>query len=261
MGEEAKALQLFTEATKAVHNTALNDASIEVFGRAAIRAIDAALKENAMEQALDTMQKTKAIEDYVISQIDRQRIELAEVNRLIAFRFQILRKIGWWLDENIDKHPGVSSDMVTHSEKPKFYLEDLGITKKQSMWWQRMARMSDEEFDAFIEPYLQVDTEDREQLLSLNKLLNFLAPDDPEDAEGEEEVDEVPDIKLTPSGDVIYGDIKDIEGELQEWVSVIETIPMRELIFLGKVLNENHSFIGGVMKRILKELEARGVQI
>lgn len=184
MTGEAKALELFDQATKTVRaSNLINREGIAEYGRAAMRAIDAALKVNDIRSAIDTMQKTKAFEDYVKSQISRKRVTVVDANHLVVVVLKIIRELGWWLDENLVEagttkmysSPLPPEIAAVLKIKPKFYLDDLGITASTSSKWQKIARMPDEEFDTYITPFLEIDKEDRDDLLSVNKLLRYLA--------------------------------------------------------------------------------------
>jgi hypothetical protein len=267
MTGEAKALELFDHATKAVHGTGIiTKEEIEVYGHMAMQAVDIALKQNDFRSAIDAMEKTKAIEDYVISQIARKRVTVANANRMVVVVFKIIRDIGWWLDENLEdsgrtkKYSDYRSEIAV-LDKPKFYLEELEISAISSHRWQKIARMPEEEFEAYIAPFLKVDKDDRDALLSVTKLLSHLSLKKEGSKEKGVEVVEKPDIKMTHFGRDIYDEIHKLETNLLYWLVTIsdkDKMTVRELLFLGKIMDEHRRFMGGVMKDIMNELESRG---
>lgn len=279
MSDDPNALELFDKANKAarVSNYSTKE-EIEIYGRAAMRAIIAALKENDMLAAIDTLEKTMAIENYLIFQIGHERAKLADINMLITTRFEILKIIGRWLDEHLaepgdpprgdkgtfEHHGNTSVTMVPQPDgSTKFYLEDLGITKRQSADWQKLAKMPQEQYDDFVKPFLQVDEQDKENLLSFGKIKAIMYPK-PIPEEPEIPFPK-PDFPMSSMGWKVYNTMHALETNALEWNGTIgdhEQVSMRELTFLGRLMVDHYHFIGGIMNAVATELkEGRGVPV
>jgi hypothetical protein len=273
MTEEAKALELFDQATKAVRASDLSNREvIEGYGHAAMRAIDVALKRNDFRNAIDTLEKTRAIEDYVKFQIRNKRATVVDANRMVVVVFKIIRELGWWLDENLvvpgstKKYSSNIWPEIAAVLKPKFYLEDLGISAVSSHRWQKIASLPEEEFEAYIKPFLEVemDEKDRDALLSVNKLLIYIsAMEKTVEVIKAGDVDLEIDLELTKNGRAVYDNGKALQTAVLDWLMTIsekEKMPGRELLFLEQIMYAHYHYMGGVMKTITKEVEARGLK-
>ena len=70
MEDEAKALQLLDQSTKVIRASDLiNKEVIKFYGRSAMQAVTSALQQNEIRNTIDTLEKTRRVEDYVKSQI------------------------------------------------------------------------------------------------------------------------------------------------------------------------------------------------
>jgi len=159
--------------------------------QAAYQAVVEYLAEDNMAMAIDTMEKTKAIEDYVKAKVHHQQMELYHANIVTATRFDMLREIGWWLDENLAEYgehgvfydrwnkiyrPVNMSKQLHIQGKPKFFLRDLEITHYQSERWQAIARLPEEEYRAWLNPYLHDGIEGKENELYFSRLYSYARP-------------------------------------------------------------------------------------
>ena len=236
----------------------------------AMQAVDIAIKQNDIRSAIDTMQKTKALEDYVKSQIARKRVTVANANRMVVVVFRIIRELGFWLNENLvvpgrtKMYSSSFPSEIAPVLKPRFYLDDLGVSAVNSHRWQKIARVPDAEFEAYIKPFLQVDEKDRDDLLSVRKLLIYISAMEKTGQSDEEgDVDLGIDIELTKSGRAVYDNGKALNSAIRDWLMTIsdkDKMPGRELLFLGKIMIEHYAFMSGALKGIVKELDARGLK-
>jgi hypothetical protein len=96
------------------------------------RAIDAALE---VDEVKDIRDKAMAMQVYA-----RQALNTEAERRAAEIRMRAERKMGQLLDDEL-------KDGRPEKVSPRSTLSDLGITRDQSSQWQRLGRMTDEEFE------------------------------------------------------------------------------------------------------------------
>jgi hypothetical protein len=261
MGDDSEALVLFGQATNAVRASNLIDKEdIERFGVAGMRAVDAALKENNIWSAIDTAEKTRAIESYLLFQKQHERLAMADVNRASKWHLKIIRKIGEWLDGHVAKgNPNLSNggDISTigiSTEETKVYLDEIGISKDKSADWQRIARMPEEEFEEFTAPFLKPENE---VYLSPNKVLTHLSPA-PEKPPVNPAVkaldDEMKGIGLPSSGTKVYDLLKRARHGTRDYLKEVnDETAIRQLYFMSAMFRS----VGQLFAKTADELDKR----
>src|SRR4030042_1715424 len=132
--------------------------AVEEFTKNAIKIVRMALVENDFYTAIDTMDKTRVIEDDVKAKVRRNHAQLVTQNIAAAGRYEILWELGGWLDENL-VHDGRKTDQrikrADQNGKPKFWLDDLGINNHQSINWQNIhANLTIDELRSWADQYL-----------------------------------------------------------------------------------------------------------
>jgi len=263
MNEAGNALSLFGQATKAVRRSDLIDKEeIEIFGTMAMRAVDAALKEGDIHSAIDSMEKTKAIEDYIKYQVWHERVTMAEANRMVVWRLKILRKIGDWLGENLarpgfDVGAGRNSGSKSVTTKPAMFLSDIGIDKATSSRWQKIASVSEKDFDAFVKPFTETPEDTRDNVLTVNKVLMFIDPREPQ-APLSEAIqaldDELDSIGLPPDGKKAYDLLRKIKQSTIDYVNgITDGTPLRHLFFMAAMYKQ----VGKGLMATANELDKR----
>lgn len=169
--EGTNLLEVFTNTAKLVTASELPSREVvQQFCRAALNAVATDVRLNNIAGAIETMQQTKAIEDYVKAKIKQQHGNIILSNEVAITRARQLREIGWWLNENVveprrqqrrigNQFTGIRrrdlTDAIRNGEKPNFFLDELNITEGQSKIWQNMMRIPEDEFEAYVAEFLK----------------------------------------------------------------------------------------------------------
>ncbi len=244
------ALDIFVDATRRIRDLELpSRAQLEGMMKSAMALVARDLEANNIRGAIDTMEKTKAIEDYVKARVRHEKLDLVRGNVVVAGRLDILREIGWWLDENItrdvNKRYADYIDVIG-DEKPKFFLDDIGVTPRQSYQWQEIASLPEEEYQEFRKPYLQDSAQDELYFYRLWKYMHPEYSDDPDEELG---------VELSKSGKKLYRQLKDVKRSVIDYFTSLgkEPVSIREIFFLIGTFEDIRKGLGGAEKK-LKEL-------
>jgi hypothetical protein len=73
----------------------------EVLASSIMRIVALDLADDNAANAIDTMEKTRAIEEYFKEKVKRQRADLITANHITDGRNRIMREIDWWLNEDL----------------------------------------------------------------------------------------------------------------------------------------------------------------
>jgi hypothetical protein len=209
---------------------------VEAFAHSALRAVRMALVEDNIYSAIDTLDKTRLVEEYIKSKVHRNQAQLQTQNIIAADRYEMLWELGGWLDENIktgranqyNNREVIALDALTKN-KPVFWLSDLGIDNRQSSQWQRIrTNISDvNDLRSWCQDYIADGKE-----LQWGLLWSYANPRPPREPEPKIEVD------LTPAGKKFYQMIKNVRKSMKEYFEYLSKndVPLREYIFMGAAL-------------------------
>ena len=134
------------------------------------------------KEAVDTMDKVKAIEDYIKRKRGQGRAELVTQNMVAAERLRIVRDIGKWLWEYLKKDVEYlkrgtenprSRSGSTAEEDISYSLDELEISKDQSSDWQKVAGVTEYEFTKWLDKFL--DSAEKSEIELYLKLLLLYA--------------------------------------------------------------------------------------
>jgi hypothetical protein len=195
-----------------------------------------AIVENNILLAIDTMEQTKAIEDYVKSKVKRNQAEIVGANHITANRFEMLWELGYWLDENIE-HKGNQSSwgfrFESPDKKPKFFLDDIGVTQIQSYRWQKLFNnKSIDQLREWNKCYLVQNGKDEPELLQWGYLWKWINPLEEKEKAIEPEL-ELPDPVMRLYKWLLEGKKK--VNECIDYLNNNET-ELRVYIFISKVM-------------------------
>lgn len=120
--------------------------------------IDKARAALAQAETLPDIGHVMAIAEAARHYARKAQLGRAAENHAVRIRLEAERKAGQLLSET-EKNPGVrhagGNTMLPPAERPR--LQDLGVTKKQSSDWQRMATVPDEVFEAHVQEVAAAD--------------------------------------------------------------------------------------------------------
>jgi hypothetical protein len=128
------------------------------------------------KEAVDTMDKVKAIEDYIKRKRGQGRAELVTQNMVAAERLRIVRDIGDWLGMYLlsgRPKEKVASDGNLLYEEQLYKLEQLEINEHQSSDWQKVAGVTEYEFTKWLDKFL--DSAEKSEIELYLKLLLLYA--------------------------------------------------------------------------------------
>jgi len=126
--------------------------------------------------AVDTMEKVKAVQDYIKRRRGQSKAELVTQNMVAAERLRIVRDIGYWLKKYL-ADPGDSKNKyqsgLIFDKENIFWLDDLEITLNQSADWQKAASITDEQFENWLSSVLDIAVKNEIELY-LKYLLQYV---------------------------------------------------------------------------------------
>lgn len=170
------------------------------------------LQENNTKGAVDTVDRLKAMQQYIVAKVRRQEADLTTANMMEAIRQRSIREIGKWLQENVG-NPG---QYRQSSGEPIVGLPE-GIDDHQSSRWQRVAQVSDEKFEEFLYPYIHRDGNNLPQLY-FNQLLSYARPP----REPGLSIPRIePPLTLKPAARLVWIGADKLEMALQSWVEEV----------------------------------------
>lgn len=216
---------------------------VEAFAHSALRCVRMALAENNIYAAIDTLDKTRLVEEYIKSKVHRNQAQLQTQNIIAADRYEMLWELGGWLDENV-AHNGGARPMTPAGKvidgKPKFYLSDIGITDHQSEGWQTIRKNIPDinNLRTFCQDYIADGKE-----LQWGLLWSFANPRPPKEPE------QIPDIDITDKGKKFYMALKKLIDKYFEYLNASD-VPLREYIFIGTMLMDAGKKLLGASSKI-----------
>lgn len=172
------ALDVFVDAKKKIHTLDIpSKEMVDNLISAAMRNVALELNMVSIEGfhgAVDTLDKVKAVEDYIKVKRGQLKADLVTQNKVAVARLYIVRDIGKWLKKYLAhrKH-SVNVDAQNNNE---FWIEELGINRHQSSDWQMVASIPTQEFDQWLSQFVS-DAEKLEAELTLEKLLDYIRPE------------------------------------------------------------------------------------
>lgn len=232
-------LDYYVDANNAVHNLDIpNKDAIEALTRSAMRMIAVDLNRidvPGFKGAVDTLDKLKAIEDYIRVKKAQQLADLVTQNKVAASRLYAVREIGKWLKiylapANRPKENCASRSTV--NDDPEYHLDELNITRHQSADWQMIASIPTKEFDEWLNQFVS-DAEKIEAELTLSKLLEYIRPQ-----REKQPTKETPN--LLPHVKTVYVDADNLLNHLPEMIRGIceGNTPKDQFIKVRDKLNE-----------------------
>lgn len=137
------------------------------------------------QEAIDTMSKVKAIEDYIRAKRDQSLYhfqskneqwleELNTQNLVAAERLRIAKSLGIWLIAN-GEIQGYYDPHRDAGHGPPYSYEELNIDDRKALNWKTIGRAEESDFENWINQFLET-AQKKEDELSQNKLLSYLLP-------------------------------------------------------------------------------------
>jgi hypothetical protein len=225
------AIEIFANAAREVRDLDIpSKQAVEALTRSALRMVALDLSNNNIQGAIDTKEKLQAVENYIKAKVGQQQADLITQNVVAAGRLRIIREVGKWLDENIG--PGQPKKELSYDTT--ILLPDLGISRDESSRWQQVAELPDDEFEAWLQPYLDGNVSKGEELYFSRLLKHVQPPKEPS-----EPTSNGAPLSMQPHINAVYCWARDGANILQTYVEEVgkgET-PQRQIAFVIEQLS------------------------
>ena len=159
------AFVLIEQAGKEITEKSSGEPLYELANKLVIAASQALSQAETVYEMKDIRDKLDGIETY----LKRQKAEMVSCNLLTAQRLRTEREIGRMLDATELSKGGRPGNRYPEGTGSK--LSDYGISKKQSMNWQRLAQIDDEDFELWVVENVETKELTRAALLRVWKML------------------------------------------------------------------------------------------
>jgi hypothetical protein len=220
------AIEIFANAAREVRDLDIpSKQAVEALTRSALRMVALDLSNNNIQGAIDTKEKLQAVENYIKAKVSQQQADLITQNVVAATRLRIIREVGKWLIDNL---PDAGNPLWLHDVTIAPKLADIGITKRDSSHWQQAAELPDEDFEAWLQPYLNDNVSKGEELYFSRLLKHVQPPKEPSDS-----TNNGSPLSMQPHINAVYCWVRDGSNVLQTVVEEVgkgET-PQRQIAF------------------------------
>ena len=147
MSENSQIVRVLDGAIERLHQTDYSP-SVELATSLAGAARHALAQATRPEEIKGVRDKLSTIEHW----FKKQRATLIESNLLVAERLRAERKVGAWLRKNV--HPGGDRQSEKALLPEVTMLSDVGISRRDSHKWQRMAAIDEADFETWVQECL-----------------------------------------------------------------------------------------------------------
>lgn len=257
MTDEITVVEIPIETTfKQIQGMSIPDAKlVEEFAHSALKAVRMALAEDNIYSAIDTMDKTRLIEEYIKTKVKRRKAELSTKNIIAGDVFEMIWEMGDWLDENLvyreqkthnNQHhkPADNKNKLWANGKPKFWLDQLDITETESREWQIFRdKLTLDQLRTWYQPLTKVGVTEELDWAGAWKLANPRPP-----SEKEEEID----VDISAAGKSYYRKLKKIKKDTTVYFEYLnkKEVPLREYIFMGNAILETAKGLFGAYTKM-----------
>jgi hypothetical protein len=227
------AIEIFANAAREVRDLDIpSKQAVEALTRSALRMVALDLSNNNIQGAIDTKEKLQAVENYIKAKVGQQQADLITQNVVAAGRLRIIREVGKWLIDNIPHEGGQPKKEPL--PRVTVLTSDLGISRKTSDTWQQVAELPDDEFEAWLQPYLDGNVSKGEELYFSRLLKHVQPPKEPSDS-----TSNGAPLSMQPHINAVYCWARDGVNVLQTYVEEVgkgET-PQRQIAFVIEQLS------------------------
>ncbi len=242
MSDVTKALEIFTQTKQQLHDLEIPDKrTVDALVNSAMRAVAVCLASKNLQGAKDVHDKLGAAEKYLRAKVSQQLADRITQNTVAAGRYRVIREIGQWCIDNVNHKSGPDSGLV-HNELNKqiSVLVELGIGHATYWRWMETAKMSEEEFEAWLAPYLDLNIPQNMELY-WSLLWHFVHP-----SHGAGKQQSNPPISLQPHMLLVWVCIEDLKDALQN---------MAKEMCKGETPINQVRFIYGQLSQLIEEIK------
>lgn len=262
MTNEIQVISIPLETTfNQIQEMSIPDATlVEEFAHSALKAVRMALAENNIYSAIDTMDKTRLIEEYIKTKVKRRKAQLSTKNIIAGDVFEMIWEMGGWLDNNLvykeqktnnnQYHkPADNKNKIWPDGRQKFWLEDIDVSENESYQWQIFRdKLTLEQLRDWYKPLTKVGVTEELDWAAAWRLANPRPP-----TEKEDEID----IDISKVGKSYYRKLKKIKIDTVKYFDYLnkKDMPLREYIFIGNAILETAKGLFGAYNTMRKVTE------